>query len=106
YTSWLVVYQQHLQQDLEVTAYTGDLYTQYKKHLGPLRFRILKEAQLLVVPQRVRELLRFRRTSLLRPVLPIYKLSRKLGLDWWLTSILLPEEYKQQVKGLNRPPAQ
>lgn len=105
YTSWLVVYQQHLQQDLEVTAYTGDLYTQYKKHLGPLRFRILKEAQILVVPQRVRELLRFRRTSLLRPVLPIYKLSRKLGLDWWLTSILLPEEYKQQIKGLNRPPA-
>lgn len=105
YVSWLVVYQQHLQQDLEVTGYTRDLYSQYKKHLGPVRFRILKEAQILVVPRRVRDLLHFRRTSLLTPLLPIYRVSRKIGLDWWLTSILLPKEYKQQVKALNRPPA-
>ncbi len=103
YTDWLLVYQQHLVQDLEVTGYTDNLYAQYKKHLGTLRFQILKEAQILVVPPRVAKLLRFRTTSRLTPLLPVYKASRKAGWDWRIVSILLPEEYKQQVKELNRP---
>lgn len=105
YTQWIRVYEQHLAEDTTVTHYTTDLFAQYKKHLGTLRFSILKEAQTLVVPDSVRSKLKLRSTSLLTPLLPIYKLSRKLKLDWWIISILLPEEYKQQVKGLNRPEA-
>jgi len=101
YRAWEPVYQQHLQDDLEVSHYTADLYEQYKRHLGPLRFRILKEAQILVVPPKVRIMLELPENSLLTTVLPIYKWSRSVNLDWWITSILLPDEYRKQIKALN-----
>ena len=103
YREWIPVYHDHLENDLEVSHYTGDMYAQYKKHLGPLRFRILREAQKLVVPPRVRHLLHLETSSMLSPLLPVYKASRRLNLDWWITSILLPDEYKSQVKDLNKP---
>ena len=105
YQEWLPVYQEHLSQDLIKSSYTDDLYKQYEKHLGAFRLRILKEAQILVVPPQVNELLGLGRFSLLTPILPVYKLSRKLNLDWWLTSILLPDDYKRQIKQLNVAPA-
>lgn len=103
YEEWLPVYQQHLQNDLQVTDYTSDLYNQYKKHLGSLRFKILTEAQILVVPDRVRSMLNLGNVSLLSGLLPLYKLSRKVRLDWWLASLLLPRDYKQRIKELNHP---
>lgn len=104
YHEWLPVYEQHLSQHLLKSNYTDDLYKQYKKHLGAFRLRILKEAQILVLPPRVNKLLELGNFSLLTPVLPIYKLSRKVKLDWWLTSIILPRAYKRQIKQLNVAP--
>lgn len=101
YDEWVIDYHRHLEHDLEVSHYTTDLYEQYRKHLGPLRFKILTEAQILVVPERVRKLLKLGDVSLLTGILPIYKLSRKLQLDWPLTAILLPEQYRSQIKALN-----
>jgi len=34
-------------------------------------------------------------------ILGIYKFSRKLKLDWFLKSLLLPKQYKLQVKNLD-----
>lgn len=104
YQAWLPVYHEHLQNDLENNEYTTDLFRQYEKNLGWFRMQILKAAQTLVVPERVRMLLGLSKVSLLRPILPIYKFSRKLRLDWWITSILLPGEYKKQIKILNSEP--
>jgi hypothetical protein len=101
YRDWLPVYEQHLEKDLEKSVYTHDLFSQYEKHLGAFRFRILKEAQILVVPERVRRLLGFRKFSLLAPVLPAYRLSRRMGVDEWVKSLLLPDEYIKEIKSLN-----
>jgi len=40
-------------------------------------------------------------TSLLTPVLALYKLSRKLNMDWLLKSLVLPPDYKAQIKELD-----
>jgi hypothetical protein len=104
YIQWLPVYEQHLENDLEKSNLTIDLYKQYKKHLGAVRFKILKEAQMLVVPQRVKELLAFGERSLLSPVIPVYKLSSRIGLDKVLKAILLPGKYKAQIRELNISP--
>lgn len=104
YKEWLPVYQYHLEHDLEVSHFTHDLYAQYRKHLGLLRFNILTAAQTLVVPPRVKELLKLRSSSWLAPLLPVYKAARRVGLDWPVTSILLPREYKERIKLLNREP--
>lgn len=102
YTDWLPVREAHLQTDLEKTKYTVDLYKQYKKHLGPLRYWILKESQLLVVPQRVKDLLNFGTVSFAAPVVPLYKWSRVLKADRLIKALLLPQEYKAQIDSLDR----
>lgn len=104
YTEWTLMHKEHLQQDLVKSHYTVDLYKQYKKHLGAFRYWILIESQKLVVPARVSELLNLGKISWVSPLLWTYKLSRKVKLDWFLKSILLPPAYKKQIKDLDIVP--
>jgi hypothetical protein len=101
YLDWLPVRESHLKADLERSEYTDDLFRQYRKHLGAMRFKVLLEGQKLVVPQRVKELLHFRDFSLLSPVVPVYKVSRLMKMDWMLKSLLLPGDYKEEIRGLD-----
>jgi ER-bound oxygenase mpaB/B'/Rubber oxygenase, catalytic domain len=101
YNDWLVARKQHLQNDLQRSEYTLDLFRQYKKHLGAGRYKILVESQLLVVPDQVKELLEFRKFSLLKPAVPVYKLIRKFNLDSLVKAILLPPAYKKEIKELD-----
>lgn len=105
YTDWLPARAQHMQQDLARSLYTDDLFLQYKKSLGAARYKILLEAQMLVVPTKVAGLLRFGKFSLLRPAVPVYKAFRFLKLDGITKWVLLPSAYKQQIQELDVPPA-
>ena len=105
FNEWLLMRENHLEQNLLKSHYSIDLYKQYKKHLGPIRFKILKEAQKLVVPHQVHELLKFQKLLFLKPLLVVYKWSRKLKMDWLLKSIILPSEYKAQIKKLDHVPS-
>ncbi len=104
YIEWLPVRETHIINDLEKSNYTEDLFMQYKKHLGAMRFRVLIEGQKLVVPQRVKTLLHFNDFSLLTPVVPVYKISRLMKMDWLLKSILLPSAYKDKINRLDIHP--
>lgn len=95
YLEWLPVRESHLMQDLQLSKYTLDLFKQYKKHLGAMRFKVLTEGQKLVVPGRVKELLNLSEFSLMTPVVPLYKVSRLMKIDWLLKSILLPFDKEQ-----------
>lgn len=101
YTEWLMVREYDLEHDLEKSNYTTDLFKQYKKHLGSFRYRVLIEGQIMVVPKRVRQLLRFRKFSFLSPVLPFYKISRVFKLDGIIKSLILPAQYKKEIKELD-----
>src|SRR5687767_11907170 len=103
YIEWLPVREAHLIADLQKSEYTADLFKQYKKHLGAMRFRVLIEGQKLVVPERVKELLQFSDFSLLTPVVPVYKVSRLMKMDWLFKNILLPSDYKDQIGELDVP---
>jgi hypothetical protein len=105
YREWLIMREQHLEQDLVKSDYTADLYQQYKKHLGPIRYKLLLEGQILVVPDRVNSMLGLGKVSLLSPVLKVYKLSRKLGMEWLLKSIILPPAYKSEIMELDNAPS-
>jgi hypothetical protein len=104
YIEWLPVRKAHLMEDLQKSEYTADLFKQYKKHLGAMRFKVLIEGQKLVVPDRVKELLQFSDFSLLTPVVPLYKISRLMKMDWLLKNILLPSDYKDQINELDVHP--
>lgn len=101
FREWKQMRAEHLRRNLAFSDLSDDLYQKYKKHLGLVRYRLLLEAQILVVPGKVKELLRLRNASLLTPVLHTYKFSRKLKLDWLLKSLILPNEYKEEIRGLD-----
>lgn len=101
YSSWLISRDKHLDTDLVKSKYTIDLYKQYKKHLGSFRYKLLIESQKLVVPAKAKVLLGFTNTYWLKMVLPFYKLSRKIKLDGFIKSLILPPEYKQQINALD-----
>lgn len=102
---WQQMREEHLQQNLNQSQLTFDLYQQYRKHLGPVRYRLLLEGQILIAPGIVLQQLKLGRVSLLRPVLSLYKLSRKLNADWLLKSLILPPAYKNEIKELDVHPA-
>lgn len=100
YIEWLPVREAHLIADLQKSEFTADLFKQYKKHLGIMRFKVLIEGQKLVCPDRVKTLLDFSDFSLLTPIVPMYKVSRLMKMDWLLKGILLPADYKDQINEL------
>ncbi len=105
YEQWTTMRDEHLRNDLARSHYTTDLYKQYRKHLGPIRFFLLKESQKLVTPPLACRLLGLGKFSWLTPILFVYKISRVLKLDWFLKSIVLPAAYKKQIRELDIVPA-
>ncbi|WP_018478688.1 oxygenase MpaB family protein [Pontibacter roseus] len=101
YADWRLMREGHLQQNLERSHYTDDLYRQYRRHLGPIRYKLLLEGQKLIVPATVRRQLGLAGIPLLRPVLGAYKLSRRFNADWLLKSMILPPAYKSEIKALD-----
>jgi hypothetical protein len=101
YNDWLVARESHLENDLVKSKYTKDLFKQYKKHLGFVRYKLLLEGQILVVPQKVNELLELGKVSLIKPVLGIYKFTRYIKLDWYLKLAILPPDYRKEIKELD-----
>lgn len=92
----------HLKQDLSNGAYTKDLYKQFRKHLGVFRYQLLLESQILISPEIVRKLLSLRRFSVLDPLIPIYKFSRTLNMDKLLKAMILPSNYKKEIRAMNQ----
>ncbi|WP_295336112.1 oxygenase MpaB family protein [Flavobacterium sp.] len=102
YNDWLPIREAHLQADLQKSNYTTDLFRQYKKHLGVLRYKVLLESQKLVCPNKVKTLLEFNDFSLLKPIIPLYKLSRFIKLNGWIKELLLPAAYKKEILSLDK----
>ncbi|MDI9257154.1 oxygenase MpaB family protein [Flavobacterium sedimenticola] len=101
YSHWLPVRESHLQENLKKSHFTTDLFSQYKKHLGAFRFRLLLESQKIVCPKKVLSLLDFHTVSLLQPIIPLYKFGKQFKADVFVKHILLPKQYKAQIKELD-----
>ncbi|SEN81954.1 hypothetical protein SAMN05192574_104250 [Mucilaginibacter gossypiicola] len=103
YDHYLQMRQDHLEHNLINSAFTADLYRQYKKHLGFTRYQILKQAQLLTVPTQVSQQLPLGKTAWLWPVLKIYKVTKNLRPAKFFRDALLPPQYKVQIQGMDQP---
>jgi uncharacterized protein (DUF2236 family) len=102
YAAWVPVRQQHLQDNLIKSNFTADLFMQYSKHLGYIRYTLLKQVQVLIAPLMVRQLLGFNRTAWLRPFLWFYKISRYVKIDTALRYLILPNTYKTEIRNLDK----
>lgn len=101
YTKWFIQRKTDMENDLEKSDYTIDLFIQYKKHLGSIRYLILIEGQKLVIPEKVRSLLGFSKISLLSFILPFYKFSRFIKIDGAIKKLLLPKKYEKEIKEID-----
>lgn len=101
YASWEKMRAEHIKENIAYSDFTIDLYAQYRKHLGSLRFLILKEAQALVTPAYVNETLDLGSPRLFIPVIMVYKFMRLLKLDQYLKDTILPTDYRQQIAELD-----
>jgi hypothetical protein len=104
FPEWEKMRVSHMLEDLRHSHYTDDLFARYRKHLGMLRYRILLEAQRLVAPKKVCDLLGFRRISLLSPLIGLYKLGRIIKIDSLLKAMILPQKYKKEIRALDGVP--
>jgi hypothetical protein len=101
YEEYRAMRPEHLQHNLISSEFTTDLYKQYKKHLGRVRYSILKQVQLILVPNEVKKLLPIKAIAWILPFLSLYKFLRAVKLERGLKSALLPALYKDQIKSLD-----
>jgi hypothetical protein len=101
FIEWKQSREQHLNDDLIKSRFTTDLYRQYKTHLGKTRYVILTQVQLIMVPEKVKQMLDLENAAWMIPVLQIYKLLRGLKLEKPFKNLLLPETYKLQINDLD-----
>jgi len=104
FNEWAKMYDHHIKNNLIRSSFTADLFKQYRKHLGIIRYIILIEAQKLVVTPQVRALLQLGSPVLIRPLLKLYRISRKIKADHILKFVLLPPLYKQRIRMLDVQP--
>ena len=104
YKDWLVKREEQLTTGLYCSDFTFDLYRQYRKHLGLVRYWILKQAQLVLVPKQAKTKLRLGRTRWLLPIIFIYKLFRAVNLQNILKNAILPSAYVAQVQTMDSIP--
>lgn len=91
----------HLQQHLVHSHYTADLYAQYKRQLGLWRYKILLNVQHQISPGRVTELLGLKASGYFPRLVALYRWSKQCYLDSWVKWMLLPSQYRAQVKALD-----
>ena len=104
YNDWLPVRDAHLEENLEKSKFTIDLFKQYKKHLGAIRFNILLGVQKLIVPKIAKGKLFKNTISPLKLIIKMYKISRLVKMDSAIKNLLLPSEYKNQIKEIDIQP--
>jgi len=101
FAAWEIMRSEHLRENLRHSAYTDDLFKQYRKHLGLVRFQILRDVQILIAPPEVLQSLSRQKTSFVKQLLAFYKSSRLIHIDGLLRDMILPSKYKTEIKSLN-----
>ena len=102
YADWQTDRQTHLANDLERSEYTDTLFRRYREELGDWRYDLLRQAQSLLVPAPVIQLLDLPQRPWLAKLLWIYPKARALGLRALVQRILLPTTYLSRIQALER----
>ena len=101
YALWRADRKRHLHRDLLFSDGTRALYAQYRKHLGPLRYRLLLRLQSMLAPEHVRGLLRMKSGDWLRPIVRAYPTLGRFGMRSIIQRALMPSRYLAAVRGLD-----
>ena len=104
YPEWQAARQQHLAHDTAASAYTADLYAQYRRHLGGPRYQLLRLVQGLVAPAGVRQLLQLPAGFYIAPAVAFYRHTRHWRVSQWARNAMLPAAYRARILALDAAP--
>ncbi|CCH54446.1 hypothetical protein BN8_03616 [Fibrisoma limi BUZ 3] len=102
YADWQADRQIHLNRDLVRSEYTDRLFRRYREQLGSWRYDLLRQAQALLVPEQVSQLLDLPKKPLLTYSMGLYKVFNAVGLRSVVQRILLPTAYLDQIRALDQ----
>ncbi|GAB3337248.1 hypothetical protein GCM10027299_48140 [Larkinella ripae] len=102
YTDWQTDRLVHLNRDLVHSPFSDKLFERYREELGDWRYDLLRQAQALLVPDAVKQLLPLPERPLLASVMWLYKVLLRFRLRAITQQILLPTAYLQQVRTLDK----
>lgn len=105
YAEWQADRQRHLDRDLVFSPHTDRLFQQYRRHLGAWRYELLLEVQSLLAPERVLQLLGLNRSLFLPFAFDLYRLLEQLQLRSLVHRALLPPQYLDEVRQMERTAA-
>jgi len=97
YNEWTIMHSSQLMENLAYGKFSKDLYQQYLKHLGFVRYNLMKRIQAVLVPKEVNHLLKLGKGKGVSAILSIYKTSRIFKLNIFFRNLLLPNTYKAQI---------
>jgi len=102
YPAWQTDRQLHLQRDLVRSEHTTTLFRRYREALGGWRYRLLLDAQALLVPEPIHRLLQLPPKTRLATALPVYRVLHGSPLRALAQRVLVPDAYLAQVRTLDR----
>ena len=101
YADWRRDREQHMRRDLAYSEHTAALYARYRAQLGPWRYHLLRQLQVLLVPAFVGDLLGLPKARLARPGIAAYRALRELRLGPVARLALVPSAYLGRVRALD-----
>ncbi|GAB4017221.1 DUF2236 domain-containing protein [Spirosoma sp. KCTC 42546] len=102
YTDWRIDRDVHLSRDLVHSEFTDKLFRRYQEALGNWRYDLLRQVQGILVPKQVSELLDLPKKPLLTYSIGLYSVLNAIGLRSVVQRVLLPTEYLDQIRGLDK----
>ena len=102
YGEWRADRRLHLVRDLDHSRHTALLYNQYRRHLGEWRYQILRGVQALLVPERVRRLLRLRRRTIFSALVGGYGQLIVPELRPLVRRLMVQPRYWDEVRKMER----
>lgn len=101
YKEWISDREVHLKNNLIKSIFSKHLYKQYRFHLGAVRFALLKQAQLLILPKPLILLLGIKDFKWLSQIIYVYTIFKRFKLIKLLRNSILPSAYREQILNLN-----
>ena len=102
YAEWRIDRERHLHRDLTCGEGSEALCAAYRRELGPWRYHLLLRLQSILAPEHVRQLLRLKAATWLRPCLRLHPLLVRAGLRPLIQRLLIPPRHLGSIRALDQ----
>jgi len=101
YTAWGADREEHINRDLSAGVYTTTLFASYRRHLGPVRFMLLRQVQAIMLPPAIALMTETKAVPGFGTVIKCYCMIRSTSIAHWLKNMLLPGAYRMQIRAID-----